>query len=99
MTSDDAGKDILCGALDLIRRDPDTLLDAVDQILIAATQLQQLSLTAARDGHVIARVNGDAAVEMYISRSSLFRSVLARIGTICDSAARKRSISGKTQTL
>jgi len=61
------------------------LLDAVDQIFIAALQCRELDFTLAESNRVNVTVEGRENFEVRLphDRRSIFRTMLARVGAIC----------------
>lgn len=92
-----SSSELVCSAFKLLEGDPDTLLGAVDRILIAATKVKELSFTPTSENQLLVGIAGSEAFNVNLPHLSLFRSMLARIGTICDSAAKKSSLVGKGQ--
>ena len=75
--------------------DPEALLSVVDRLLIAGANARECSFTPTSEHQLRVHISGNEAFTVNVSHMSLFRSMLARIGTICDSAARKTSLLGK----
>jgi hypothetical protein len=96
MSSPRSIKETLCDAFALYERDQSALLEVVDLILTAAMQTKELSFSPVADNRLVVVVVGSEPFNVTVPNDlSSFRSILARIGTICDSAAKKTSLVGK----
>ena len=89
-------KDTLRDAFALYERNESALLEVVDLILIAAAQTKELTFSPVGQNRVAVTVASSEPFEVPVPHDlGSFRTILARIGIICDSAAKKTTLVGK----
>jgi len=83
-------------AFALYERNQSALLEVVDLILGAAARTKELTFSPVAGNRVAVAVAGGESFDVSVPHDlASFRTILARIGTICDSAAKKTSLVGK----
>jgi hypothetical protein len=87
-------------ALGALKGENVQFLQAVDKLLVAALRSDVLEASVVEGSKVLVKLGNDVSKIIELPHGvSTFRAILARVGTICDSAAKKSSFVGKARAL